>query len=506
MISSPQVQQYKEPAVPMVETVNLCKAFGTVQASNNISLQFAHGSIKALLGENGAGKSTFMSMLAGRLQPDSGTILIDGVPTRLTSPKIAHAAGIGMVYQHFMLMDSMTVAENILLGQGHGFLFSPRAACAEVARLAEQYGLSIDPTASVGKLSMGERQRVEILKLLSRNSRLLIFDEPTAVLTPTETDQLFVALRNMASLGKSIVFISHKLQEVIDIADEITILRRGEVVDSFARALVPDKESLARRMVGRGVDLAFSRPAVELAEEVLAITALNMFGLSNISLSLRKGEVLAIAGVAGNGQKELVEVLAGLAAPPRNTVTLLGEPWHKFFPQAPRVNGMAYIPEDRQGVATCPALSLVDNVLISTRELFTDGVLLSRQAAYAATLQLLAAYAVRPGNPQALGRALSGGNLQKLVVARELLRQPAFIIAENPTQGLDVAATEDVWTRLTEARKQAGILLVTGDMAEALQLADRIAVMYRGRFVDTFPISDTAKVNGIAAMMAGLWH
>ena len=493
-----------ENRTPVVELEKINKSFGPVRANKDISLVFSPGRIKALLGENGAGKSTLMSMLAGRMQPDSGEIRIDGKAVRFRSSKDAHRAGIGMVYQHFMLVDSMSVAENVLLGQEDGPLLSPKKMHDAVAELAARYTVEIDPAARVGRLSMGERQRVEILKLLRRNSGLLIFDEPTAVLTPTETEQLFTALRRMASLGKSIVFISHKLQEVLDLADEIAILRRGEVVDEFDREHVPDKNTLAARMIGRGVDLAFERPSLAPGEDVLEVRNLHMPGLEDISLTLRKGEVLAIAGVAGNGQKELVEVLAGLAVPKKNTVTILGREWHAFYPQAPRVNGLAYIPEDRQGIATCPAMSLVDNLLLTARETFTDGMLLSRAAALASTLQLISGYDIRPGDPLAPARSLSGGNLQKLVIGRELLRQPSVIIAENPTQGLDVAATEDVWTRLTAARAQAGILLVTGDMAEALQLADRIAVMFRGRIVDCFPKTDTAKVEAIGLMMAGI--
>ncbi len=492
------------PPSDVIELRGLSKSFGPVRANRDISLRFRPGAVKALLGENGAGKSTLMSMLAGRLRPDSGRILVGGKPVRFRSPKDALAAGIGMVYQHFMLVESMTVAENVFLGQEGGFFLSRARMERAVGELARQYHMEMDPSARVDRLSMGERQRVEILKLLRRDSRLLIFDEPTAVLTPHETQQLFVALHRMAALGKSLVFISHKLQEVLDIADEVAILRRGRVVDEFERARVPDKDTLAERMIGRGVDLAFTRPALAPGEEVLEVKGLGGEGLENISLTLRKGEVLAIAGVAGNGQKELVETLAGLVPPARGEVSVLGRAWHDFYPQAPKVNGVAYIPEDRQGRATCPALSLVDNLLLTARETFTDGLLLSRSAALAAVLQIISAYDVRPGDPLAPARALSGGNLQKLVIARELLRQPAVIIAENPTQGLDVAATEDVWNRLTEARRQAGVLLVTGDVSEALQLADRIAVMYRGRFMDCFERSDTARVEAIGLMMAGV--
>ena len=489
---------------PVIALHGLCKSFGRVKANKDISLAFRPGRIKALLGENGAGKSTLMSMLSGRLRPDSGSIAVDGAVARFSSPADALRAGIGMVYQHFMLVDSMTVAENVLLGQADHFVLSPAAMRAEVDELAARYGIAVAPGAKVGELSMGERQRVEILKLLRRDSRLLIFDEPTAVLTPGETEQLFASLRRMAALGKSIVFISHKLQEVLDIADEIAILRRGEIVDEFDIDNVPDTASLASRMIGRSLEPGGERQALAPGEEVLEVRGLRAPGLEEISFSLRKGEVLAVAGVAGNGQRELVEVLAGLSRPVLGDVAILGEPWKEFYPKAPRVGGLAYIPEDRQGLATCPGLSLVDNLLLTARSTFTDGMFISRSAALAAVLQLISAYSIVPGDPLAPGRALSGGNLQKLVIGRELLRQPSVIIAENPTQGLDVAATEEVWARLTEARKQAGILLVTGDVAEALHLADRIAVMYRGRFMDCFSRHDTAKVEATGLMMAGV--
>lgn len=494
------------PTTTLVSLKGICKSFGQVRANRDISLSFSKGRIKALLGENGAGKSTLMAMLAGRLQPDSGSILIDGQEVNFRSPKDAHAAGIGMVYQHFMLVESMTVAENVVLGQEHSFLISAKTIEKQVASLAATYSVDIDPAAKVGDLSMGERQRVEILKLLRRESRLLIFDEPTAVLTPTETVHLFTTLKRMAGLGKSIVFISHKLQEVIAIADEISILRRGEVVDELSIENLPDKDTLAKRMIGRSIDLEFDRPTVPIAEDVIVTENLEAEGLGPVSFTLQKGEVLAIAGVAGNGQKELVEVLAGLLVPSNGKASFLGLDWHSFYPQTPQVNGLAYIPEDRQGIATCPNLSLVDNLLLTSRETFTDGLFISRPAALAACLQLISNYSIRPGNPLASARSLSGGNLQKLVIARELMRQPAIIIAENPTQGLDVAATEEVWQRLLSARAHAGILLVTGDVGEALQLADRIAVMYRGKFLDCFAKTDTKKVEAIGMMMAGVYE
>ena len=288
---------------PLVRLEHICKVFGKVRANNDITLDIRPGMIKALLGENGAGKSTLMSILSGRFMQTSGTIYVDGTATRFDSPRDAINAGIGMVYQHFMLVESMTVAQNVLLGQEKGFIISPKAMEAEVTKLAERYGLPIDPSARVSELSMGEKQRVEILKLLYRDSRVLILDEPTAVLTPTETEQLFEAMWRMADQGKSIVFISHKLKEVLAVADEIAILRRGEIVDEFHESDVPNETVLANRMVGRDVVLAIEAEPVKPGSVVLDIANLSGDGMESLSLTLRKGEVIAIAGVAGNGQK-----------------------------------------------------------------------------------------------------------------------------------------------------------------------------------------------------------
>jgi len=490
---------------PVVRLEGISKSFGRVRANHDITLDIRPGMIKALLGENGAGKSTLMSILSGRFPQDSGTIYIDGAPVRFTSPADALTAGIGMVYQHFMLVESMTVAENVMLGQRGGFLLSPRRMEETVARLAEKYGLEISPSAPVSGLSMGEKQRVEILKLLYRDSRVLIFDEPTAVLTPSETEQLFEALWRMADQGKSIVFISHKLQEVLSVADEIAILRRGEIVDEFHESDVPNQKVLANRMVGRDVVLSVDAPPVPVCEKVLEIEGLGGDGLDDIRLALCRGEIVAVAGVAGNGQKELVEVVCGLRRPAAGRVEILGRPWNAFYPHPPRRGrSLAYIPEDRQGLATCKYLDLVDNFLLTTRHAFSRRGLLDRAQAEEVTRRIVQEYNVQPGHVDAPARALSGGNLQKLVIGREFFREPAIIVAENPTQGLDISATEEVWNRLLEARSGAGILLITSELNEALQLADRIAVMYRGRFVDVFPRTDEKKVEAIGLMMAGV--
>ena len=489
---------------PLVRLCGISKRFGPVQANQDISLSIHSGRIKALLGENGAGKSTLMSTLSGRMLPDSGEINSNGSPIRFLSPKDALNVGIGMVYQHFTLVNSLSVAENVVLGQVRGFFLNRPAMRARVAELAERYGLGLDPRAKVGDLSMGERQRVEILKLLYRDSSVLILDEPTAVLTPQEAEQLFAAMRSMAAQGKSLVFISHKLQEVLDISDEIAILRRGRIVDEFDREHVPDRIELARRMLGREMTEFAPAEQQKAGGIVLETEGLSGNGLQDVTLTLRRGEVLAVAGVAGNGQKELVETLCGLKKPEQGTVRILAQSWQQFYPAVPRRGGLAYVPEDRLNLAVCPTFSLRDNFLLTNRHEFSRGPWLERGKATQAVQALLDTYGVVPPRPDVPARAFSGGNLQKFVVGRELFRNPKVIIAENPTQGLDVAAMEEVWQRLLDARAKSGILLVTGDLAEAMALADRIAVMYRGRIMDCFSRNDEAKLARIGLLMAGI--
>ncbi|WP_022661794.1 ABC transporter ATP-binding protein [Paucidesulfovibrio longus] len=489
---------------PLVSIKGLTKRFGKVVANDDISLEIYPGRVKALLGENGAGKSTLMSMLAGRYQPDAGSIEVDGKPVRFTSSRDAIQAGIGMVYQHFMLVESMTVAENVLLGQEGGFFLNPKEMRERVRVLSERYGLDIDPAARVSTLSMGEKQRVEILKLLYRDSRVLIFDEPTAVLTPRETFHLFEALWKIAGQGKAIVFISHKLEEVLAVADEIAILRQGRIEGEFSESEVTSKADLACRMVGKEVLLEVEREPVAQGDTVLEVRNLTGIGLEDINFTLRQGEIVAIVGVAGNGQKALVEAICGLQKPPANTLFIMGKRWRDFYAKSSWKNSLAYIPEDRLGLATCRNLDLVDNLLLTTRQGFARGPWLDKKKAARDTSELIKKYDIRPGRIAALAWQLSGGNLQKSVLARELYRCPRLIVAEQPTQGLDIAATEQVWNHLLAAREMAGILLVTGDLNEALQLADRIAVIYRGKFMDLFSASDKDKVRRIGLMMAGV--
>jgi len=489
---------------PLIRLEGLSKKFGAKYANRSISLDIRAGRIKSLLGENGAGKSTLMGMLAGRLRPDEGRILIDGRPCHFSSARDAIQEGIGMVYQHFMLVEAMTVAENIFLGQSGRILLNPQEMKRRVAQLAQEIRLDIDPGARVAALSMGEKQRVEILKLLFRRTRVLILDEPTAVLTPHEAQQLFEALRQMARQGKAIVFISHKLGEVMALSDEIAVLRKGEVAADMNADGVQTKEELARLMVGREVILQVAREPMEPRQSVLRVNGLSDAPLKDVHLTVRQGEILGLVGVAGNGQRPLVETICGLHPPRSGKIRVMGQDWYHFYRRRHWDGNLSYIPEDRQARATCRNLTLTENFLLTTRQGFCRGPWLLRGSAEERLLELIRDFDIQPPEPHALARHLSGGNLQKMVLAREFYRRPRLIVAEQPTQGLDIAATEDVWQVLLKARERAGILLVTGDLAEALALSDRIAVIFDGRIVDTFDADDQAKIDQIGLMMAGV--
>ena len=491
-------------SAPFIRLENLSKSFGRVRANHDISLDIHRGQVLALLGENGAGKSTLMSLLAGQLQPDSGSIFLNGEKVVLNSTEKAIHCGIGMVYQHFKLVENMSVLENIILGQSKNFWLRRKSLEAQVQELARSYGINLDLSAPIRGLSMGEKQQVEILKLLFRKSDLLIFDEPTAVLTPKEADKLFATMREMAAKNKAIVFISHKLEEVLSIADHIAILKQGEIIDRLNPDAGLSPAELARRMVGRPVLLQVQRQEIEPRQTVLKVQNLGGNGLEQIELELRQGELLSLVGVAGNGQKALVESICGLRPPKEGSVRILGQDWHDFFANRQSETSLSYIPEDRQGLATCPGLDLLDNFLLTTRHGFTQGPWLHKQVAGEKLEKLLHDFNIRPPDAALRAWQLSGGNLQKLVLAREFYRKPRLIVAEQPTQGLDIAAAEEVWRLLLKAREQAGILLVTGDLAEALALSDRIGVMFRGRLMAIMQRRDQASIDRIPQMMAGL--
>ena len=490
--------------VPVIRLDQISKSFGEVRANHDISLDIREGRILALLGENGAGKSTLMSLLAGQSQPDSGTIYFHGKPITFSTTEKAIEAGIGMVYQHFKLVEAMTVAENIYLGRSDKTWLSRRGLQRSVAEIANQYSMQVDPDRLVADLSMGEKQQVEILKLLFRQSNILIFDEPTAVLTPHEAKNLFQTMRQMKDDGKAIVFISHKLEEVMSIADDIAILKRGEIVGVMEAARVSSSKELAEMMVGREVLLEVDHQRMEPRQQVLKVAGLKEAGLKDISFEIRQGEIVGLVGVAGNGQKPLVESVVGLRKVDAGVVTLLGRDSRDFISSQSWEKALSYIPEDRQGLATCQGLDLLDNFLLTTRQGFQSGPWLPKNDARQKLEYLIEEFDIRPPNASLMAWQLSGGNLQKMVLSREFFRKPRLIVAEQPTQGLDIAAAEDVWNLLLKAREQAGILLITGDLSEALELSDRIGVMYDGQLVNIFSRNNEELVEAIPQMMAGL--
>jgi general nucleoside transport system ATP-binding protein len=502
-VHNPEVRPTTVTA-PLIRLEGVSKSYGPVRANDRITMALHPNEVTAILGENGAGKSTLMAILAGKIHPDEGRIVLDGAERRFRSTREAIEHGIGMVYQHFTLVEAMTVAENVHLGREGGMLLDRKRMNARVRELGARYGWEVDPERRVFELSMGEKQQVEILKLLHRQSRVLIFDEPTAVLTPVETAQLFQGLRQMAGQSRAVVFISHKLKEVMEVADRVVILRRGAVVSEMRREEIHSTADLARAMVGRDVIFQLRKEGVPLGEPVLQAAGLEGEGFGPLEMTLHKGEILAVVGVAGNGQKPFVETVSGLVRPVRGRLLLLGREWAKFFGSRRFRRELSYIPEDRLGRGTCPNLTLKENFLMTTRDRFGRGGFLRKGMIDKEAGATIERYNVQPANADQQARRLSGGNLQKLVVGRELSRAPRLVVAEQPTQGLDISATQEVWDYLLQAKRGAGVLLVTGDLNEALKLADRIAVMYRGRFVDIFPITDKARVAAIGQMMAGV--
>jgi len=489
----------------------ITKRFPGVVANREIDFAVRKGEIHALLGENGAGKTTLMKVLAGLYQPDEGRIWIDGRAVAVRSPRDAIDLGIGMIHQHFMLVESHSVAENIILGlDAPRFVLNLRQVEDQIAALADQYHLQVDPRARIWQLSVGEQQRVEILKALYRGARILVMDEPTAVLTPQETEELFKTLRSMVSEGHTIVFISHKLGEVTAVADRITVLRRGEVVDSVPASEI-GREDLARMMVGRDVLFRLGKRESSPGDVVLEIeglTALNDKGLEalrGVSLAVRRGEILGVAGVAGNGQRELAETIVGLRPVTGGQIRLAGQDVTNRSPREMLDRGVGYIPADRMGAGLVVNLSVAENLILKCyreppvcRGFFLDGDAISAHAE-----ELVHGYDVKTPGIRTRTRLLSGGNLQKLILAREISSRPALMVAVHPTRGLDIGATEDVRRLLLEQREAGGgIVLISEDLDELLSMSDRIAVLYEGRLMGVVE-SEEARVEDLGLMMAG---
>ncbi|GFK93336.1 Xylose import ATP-binding protein XylG [Fundidesulfovibrio magnetotacticus] len=495
---------------PALELKGITKRFGPNVANDAVSLTAHAGEIHALLGENGAGKSTLMSILSGRYHPDAGEIVIDGKPARFASPADALARGVGMVHQRFMLVEAFTVAENIALAAGGPALLDLPGEARRIRELSGRFGLKARPEALVRDLSMGERQRVEILKLLRLGARVLIFDEPTSVLAPTEVAGLHEVLKTLRREMRTIVFITHKLEEALDLSDRISILRRGRLVSRTTPAEAGGKANLARLMVGREVIFAIDKPPVAPGDEVLKLQGFTggpdpaRPAFREVDLSLRRGEVLAVVGVAGNGQTELTEALAGLCPARAGTAALGGAPVEaRHWARAPKP-GLAYVPEDRHHEGSIPPLSLTHNFLLTRLGDFTRRMVLDWTVSRKATLEAMERFDIRAQAPEQASGELSGGNLQKLLLARELSRRPSVLVVNQPTQGLDVGASEDVWKSLLAAREHAGVLLVTGELTEALTLADRVAVMFEGRVLAVLDVADPDQVARICPLMAGV--
>ena len=495
-----------------IEMLGIVKRFPGVVANDGVDLRVRKGEIHALLGENGAGKSTLMNILFGLTHPDEGTIRVNGQEAHFHSPRDAVTAGLGMVHQHFMLIPRFTVTENIILGSEGplGVTLDRRAAEARVGELAESYGLRVDPKARLRDLPVGMQQRVEILRALYQGSRTLILDEPTALLTPQEIEDLYGVLNRLRENGDTIVFITHKLREVAAVSDNVTIIRRGRTVGVRETKDTTSTE-LAALMVGREVSLRVNRPPAHPGEPVLAAEHLTVPGrgarpaLDNCSLTLHRGEIVGICGVEGNGQAELIEVLAGLRHPESGRVLLKGEDVTADDPNERREKGLSYIPEDRHERGLVLPFTLTENMLLGNlqTEPFTKRGVIDYGATSRITRELMQEFDVRAPSDDVPAKTLSGGNQQKLIIARELHRQPDAMLATQPTRGLDVGAIEFVHKQLVKARDEGkGVLLVSFDLDEILELSDRILVIWEGAITGAY-MSGTVSRAELGLRMGG---
>jgi simple sugar transport system ATP-binding protein len=491
----------------------IVKRFPGVLAVDQVDFDVQAGEIHALLGENGAGKSTLMKLLYGLHQPDEGRILLDDAEVKIRSPHDAILRGIGMIHQHFMLVPSLTGAENVALGlrSSRGWRLDTEVVARRLRELSEQYNLRVSPDVPIWQLSVGEQQRVEILRAIYKGASLLILDEPTAVLTPQEVDDLFRVLRQMAQDGHALIFISHKLREVLAISQRITVLRDGRRVDT-----IPTSEAtrlkLAEMMVGRPVTLEYGRQPVTPGEERLVLDRVSArsdrgdLGLKEISLTVRAGEIVGAAGVSGNGQQELAQVITGLRPVTSGTIRVAGKDVTGKSPAGMNALGVSYIPEERMVDGVIKEFTVAENLMLQDhgRKPYTwGGIFMSFRTIAKACNEAIRTYEIKTPSAETPLKSLSGGNIQKLILARELSRQPQVLIAAQPTRGVDIGATEYIHHRLLEERaKGAAILLISEDLDEVMALSDRIVVMYEGRIVGSVP-RENINVQQLGAMMAG---
>ena len=501
-----------DDGVPMLQMRGIDKRFPGVIANDNVDFDVRAGEVHALLGENGAGKSTLMKVLFGLYHPDAGEVLLNGKPLRLRSPHDAIKAGVGMIHQHFMLVPTLTVTENVALGLGR----NPFAAvdlpgiARRITELSNTYHLGIDPEARIWQLAVGERQRVEILKVLYRRARLLVLDEPTAVLTPGEVDELLRTLRRIADDGCGLIFISHKLHEAIDFADRITVMRDGAVTGEVLPAET-SLEQLAQLMVGRPVKLIPDKAPSVPGAAVLELSGLTVGGdrrrvaVDAVTLEVRAGEVVGIAGVSGNGQRELADAIAGLRPVVAGTVRINGVETTNQSPRDSRAAGLAYVPEERMREGAIGDFSVCENLILLNHAESTNAShgLLQMRAIREYARRLVSAYVVKTPSLDTPVRSLSGGNIQKMIMAREMSAAAAALVVSQPTRGVDIGAAEYIHARLIDARTAGvGVLLISGDLDEVLGMSDRIGVMFEGRLVAMLERSDCTPER-LGLLMAG---
>lgn len=499
---------------PILELSGITKRFPGVLANDSIDLTLEKGEIHALLGENGAGKTTLMNILYGLYDPDEGEVFIQGEKADIKSPTDAIGKGIGMVHQHFMLIPVFTVTENVMLGdeavKSGGVLDRTRAA-DDIRQISEQYHLDVPPSAYIGDLPVGVQQRVEIIKLLYRKADILIFDEPTAVLTPQEADELFKIMRSLTEQGKSIIFITHKLREVLDVADRITVIRRGKVIGTTTPQEA-DQAKLAEMMVGREVSLELERSPLNAGDPVLSVKDLvvaddrNQIAVDGVSFKVKAGEILGVAGVQGNGQTELVEAVTGLRDALEGSIELLGEDITHAAVRRITESGVAHVPEDRQRDGLILSFPVVENLALQTYYMPPNakGAVLQEEQMLQTAVEMIEEFDIRTPGPMTSVGSLSGGNQQKVIVAREFSRPIRLLVASQPTRGLDVGSIEYIHNRILEKRDNGcAVLLVSPELDEVLQLSDRIAVMYRGKILAVLDSAEARKER-VGLLMAGI--
>ena len=496
----------------IIEMHRITKRFPGVLANENIDFSVSRGEIHALLGENGAGKSTLMNILSGLYKPDEGDIFVKSRRIQIGSPRHAIEAGIGMVHQHFRLVDNFSVAENITLGMSTPrFRLDMTAIEDEVLALSKKYGLQLDPQARIWQLSVGEQQRAEIVKMLYRGADVLILDEPTAVLTPQEARELFTTLDRMKATGRSIIFITHKLDEVMHVADRVTVLRGGRVAATVNKKDVTSRQ-LASLMVGKEHSTVLPDKETLQSEPVLTLSDVTAYGdrgtlaLDGVSLQVRAGEILGIAGVAGNGQRELTEAITGLRKARSGTMSLHGQDISNKTPLEIIGSGVSYVPEDRYGTGMAPNLSIVDNIILKSyrSRVMSKGPFIDYDAAKRQAKELVERFQVKTAGIHSEARLLSGGNAQKLLLGREISSDPKLLVAAYPTRGLDIGAAEAIRSILINQRTQGvAILLISEDLDELIRLSDRIAIMFEGKIMGTLS-RDEWDIEHIGLLMAGV--